>query len=167
MLAIKKGKVEKRKYTVNILPCLINHDGPFTTSKRYWNPVDQPDGLSVAFFRGKKLHGKRLRLPERYRKVVLSKTDETIPRKMQAFAENTTPTENEHIVEDEENDPIVKIVEEQCEFDDIMIWGHETLPDETTDPFVRGIQEWIDFSALLHTYDDDINDSESTSSVRC
>lgn len=167
MLAIKKGNVEKRKYTVNILPCLINHDGPFTCSKWHWNPVDQPDGLSIAFFRGKKLHGKRLRLPERYRKVVLSKTDKIISREKQTFAENLAQTENEQITEDEESDPIVKVVEEQSEFDNITIWGHETLPDETTDPFVKGIQEWIDFSALLHSYDDDSNDPESTSFVHC
>jgi hypothetical protein len=34
-------------------------------------------------------------------------------------------------------------MEEQSDFDHIMLWGHEALPDEVTDPYVRGIEEWI------------------------
>ncbi|KHJ36353.1 putative rna exonuclease 4 [Erysiphe necator] len=166
MFAIKKGNTEKRNYTVNILPCRINYNGPISTSKRYWNPSDLPDGQKVAFFRGKKLCGKHLRMPRTYQKVVLSKTDQIMPRLSKNTVENVTCNEKEQNL-DEESDPIVHFVEEQSEFDSIVIWGHESLPDETVDPFARGIQEWIDFSALLHSYEDQTNDSERNLSVQC
>lgn len=43
----------------------------------------------------------------------------------------------------------VKVVEEQSEFEDIMIWGHESLPDEMADPYVRGMEEWIQFAEMV------------------
>ena len=48
-------------------------------------------------------------------------------------------------VEDEE-EPDVKILEEQSEFDEIMLWGHEALPDDIADPYVKGMEEWIAFA---------------------
>lgn len=43
----------------------------------------------------------------------------------------------------------VKVVEEQAGFEDIMIWGHESLPDEMADPYVRGMEEWIAFAETV------------------
>jgi ribonuclease H2 subunit C len=48
--------------------------------------------------------------------------------------------------QDSEDTPKVKVMEEQSEFDDIMIWGHEALPEDTADPYVRGMEEWIAFA---------------------
>jgi ribonuclease H2 subunit C len=72
-------------------------------------------------------------VPKGYRGVVVSITGRILP--------TSTPTaEDDEVVEIEEAD--VKVMEEQSDFDHIMLWGHETLPDEVTDPYVRGI-EWI------------------------
>ncbi|TQS33734.1 hypothetical protein Golomagni_05910 [Golovinomyces magnicellulatus] len=110
------------------------------------------DGLSVAYFRGKKLHGKRLHLPKGSRGVVVSKTDRKI---VSGRAEKiSTPIPEEEIDIDkgeiqEDEQPDVTILEEIYEFENIMIWGHESQPDPITDPHMRGILEWIDFSTLV------------------
>ena len=49
------------------------------------------------------------------------------------------------VEEDEEEEPEVKIMEEQGVFDKIMVWGHEAVMDES-DPYVRGLEEWIGFA---------------------
>lgn len=151
MLAIEKSKSHKGKCTPNVLPCRINHNGPVDASKRYWNPTKAPgnkhtemlvsctdvhaDGKTVAYFRGRKLHGKQMKVPKGYRGVVISSTDRILPKTAPAI-------EDDDVVEIEE-EADVKIMEEQSEFDHIMLWGHEALPDEIADPYVRGIEEWI------------------------
>jgi ribonuclease H2 subunit C len=151
MLAIEKSKSHRGKCTPNILPCRINHNGPVDASKRYWNPTKTPgkiytlicvsfanflaDGKTVAYFRGRKLHGKQMNVPKGYRGVVISSTDRILPK-------STPAVENDEVVEIEA-EVDVKIMEEQSEFDHIMLWGHEALPDEVSDPYVKGMEEWI------------------------
>ena len=89
------------------------------------------DGKTIAYFRGRKLHGRQLKLPAGYKGVVLSTTDEVLPKKGEG--------------EDDEEEPEVKIMEEQSVFDEIMVWGHEAVMDEA-DPYVRGLEEWIGFA---------------------
>ena len=91
----------------------------------------------MAYFRGRKLHAKKLKVPKGYRGVVISSTDRILPKPAQ------DPTEDE---EDSEEVPEVMVMEEQSEFEDIMVWGHEALPDDTADPYVKGIEEWIAFA---------------------
>jgi ribonuclease H2 subunit C len=93
------------------------------------------DCKTIAYFRGRKLHGKKLKIPKGYRGIVISSTDRILPKETQAEDD-----------EDAEEVPEVKIMEEQSEFEDIMVWGHEALPDDTTDPYMRGVQEWIAFA---------------------
>jgi len=76
-----------------------------------------------------------LKIPKGYRGVVISSTDQIFPKE--------TPVDDD---EDAEEVPEVKIMEEQSEFEDIMVWGHEALPDDTMDPYMRGVQEWITFA---------------------
>jgi ribonuclease H2 subunit C len=153
MLAIEKSKSHRGKCTPNVLPCRINHNGPVDASKRYWNPTKTAgtksftdervfytnvslDGKTVAYFRGRKLYGKQLKVPKGYRGVVVSSTDRVLPK--------LKPTVDDD--EEAEEDPDVKIIEEQSEFDDVMLWGHEALPDDSADPYVRGMEEWIAFA---------------------
>jgi len=161
MLAIEKAKSHKGRCTPNILPCRINHNGPVDASKRYWNPTKTAgeinvqirvsytdflaDGKTVAYFRGRKLHGKQLKVPKSYRGVVVSSTDRILPKSKSAAEDD----------EEAEEEADVKIMEEQSEFDHIMLWGHEALPDEVADPYVRGIEEWIALAerVCLPTYE--------------
>jgi len=76
-----------------------------------------------------------MKVPKGYRGVVLSTTDRILPK-------STPAVEDDEVVE-VEDEADVKIMEEQSEFDHIMLWGHEALPDEVADPYVRGMEEWI------------------------
>ncbi|KAF8861761.1 ribonuclease H1/H2 small subunit [Acephala macrosclerotiorum] len=143
MLAIeRKSTGHEGKCTPNVLPCRINHNGPVDASKRYWNPTQTPDGKTTAYFRGKKLYGKQVKVPEGYRGVVLSSTDRILPKPAQTMEHD----------EDAEEEPEVKIVEEQSDFDSIMVWGHEAVPEDAADPYVKGMDEWIAFSEQIHSY---------------
>ena len=44
---------------------------------------------------------------------------------------------------DEEVADEIAIDDEKAEFNEIMVWGHESLPDAEDDPYTRGIEEWI------------------------
>lgn len=34
------------------------------------------------------------------------------------------------------------VLETQAEFDEMMIWGHESIADAASDPYIRGVEEW-------------------------
>lgn len=100
------------------------------------------DGKTVAYFRGRKLHGKQLRVPKGYRGLVLASTDRILPIVAQSPKDGDRDNEDD---EDGEDVPEVQVVEEMSEFDNIMIWGHEALADET-DPYMKGVEEWVSFA---------------------
>ena len=54
--------------------------------------------------------------------------------------------------DDEEQEEPTKIMEEVAQFDEMQIWGHETMPAED-DIYVRGMEEWIGFAEAMHSYD--------------
>lgn len=94
------------------------------------------DGRRVAYFRGRKLHGKALKVPEGYRGVVVDKTDPPEPRA-------SRPDEPE-VVDLEASDELpLGALDTKAEFDEILIWGHESLADTSSDPYVRGVDEWM------------------------
>ncbi|KAH7354955.1 ribonuclease H2, subunit C [Rhexocercosporidium sp. MPI-PUGE-AT-0058] len=153
MLALEKSKSHRGKCTPNVLPCRINHNGAVNTSKRYWNPSAQPDGKRVAYFRGRKLHGKTLKIPSKYRGVVVEKTERVLP-KVEGTAMQGDGAEGEGD-EEEDAEVEVKIMEEQAGFEEIVVWGHEVLPDGMADPYVRGVEDWITFAESIHSFDVD------------
>lgn len=95
------------------------------------------DGKRVAYFRGRKLHGKALKVPEGYRGVVVDKTEPPEPRAPR-------PDEPEVVDLDAEDDMPLGTLDTKAEFDEIVIWGHESMADTTSDPYVRGVQEWME-----------------------
>ena len=40
-------------------------------------------------------------------------------------------------------------MEEFATFEDITVWGHETVPDDAENPYARGIEEWIQFAQAV------------------
>ena len=80
-----------------------------------------------------------MKIPEGYKGVILSSTDQKLPKMSKTSEEEEELDENEQSVD-------IGILEEQAEFDEVMFWGHEALPDETTDTYVRGVEEWIAFA---------------------
>lgn len=95
-----------------------------------------PDGKRVAYFRGRKLHGKALRVPEGYRGVVVDKTE--APK-----AQAPRPDEPEVVDLDAEDEMPLGALDTKAEFDEMVIWGHESMADTSSDPYVRGIEEWM------------------------
>jgi len=57
---------QARKVVPNILPCKINFNGPVNASERYWNIKNDENGQKTTYFRGRKLVGKDVNLPEDY-----------------------------------------------------------------------------------------------------
>jgi ribonuclease H2 subunit C len=144
MLAIQSTPTNKT-VTPNILPCTIKHSGPVSSDSRYWNPSTEPDGTSTAFFRGRKLRGKKLALPEAYQGLVLQKTDR------KAIAKPSMPVpglEAEDADAPKEIDTM--IMEQHATFSDVMVWDHEAVPGGD-DVYVKGMEEWIDFAEAVYS----------------
>ncbi|TVY92022.1 Uncharacterized protein LAWI1_G001677 [Lachnellula willkommii] len=149
MLAIQKSKSHKGKCTPNILPCRINYNGPVNASKRYWEPRTNIDNKTTSYFRGRKLHGKKLKIPKGYQGIVVSNTDRILP------ADAVVVNGDGDGDLDVEESPEVKVMEEQAGFGELMVWGHEALPDGLADPYVRGVEEWVAFAGQIHSLSDD------------
>ena len=138
MLAIVKSSVSD-KTSINILPCRINHNGPTKVTKRYWQPRTEADNTRTAHFRGPRLRGRAVRIPEKYQGFVLKATDKTI-------IEPLMPTEED---EEPELPQPVKAVEEVAVFDEMVVWGHDQVP-ASDDSLVKGVEEWIAFAEAIH-----------------
>lgn len=147
MLSVNQHKGPScKKATPNVLPCRIQHDGPVSQSDSYWEPLQEPDGKRVAYFRGRKLHGRALRLPEGYRGAVVDKTEPPKPQ-------GPRPDEPEVVDLEPEDEMPLGALETKAEFDDIVIWGHETVADTNSDPYVRGVEEWMKLAEKIHAYE--------------
>ncbi|OOF90822.1 hypothetical protein ASPCADRAFT_58788 [Aspergillus carbonarius ITEM 5010] len=123
------------QFTPNILPCRIHHDGLVESLNRYWRPLsDEEDkNQQTAYFRGRKLRGRRVAIPKGYEGVIATPTDRVMP---------ATPTSADVEVEEVIPEEPVKILEKQGTFNEYVVWGHEWVP-AADDPFVKGVEEWI------------------------
>lgn len=141
MLAINRSD-PAAKVTPNLLPCAIKHNGPVNAAERYWKPEVDKDGHDTAYFRGRKLRGKTVQVPEGYSGVVLEKTDQVLIRpKLPSIVDV-----DDELDEDAEDRPIeTKVMNQKGAFDKVIVWGHESLPADD-DAYVRGIHEWIQFA---------------------
>ncbi|KAK6431330.1 hypothetical protein LTR95_012513 [Oleoguttula sp. CCFEE 5521] len=149
MLAISSNPAAKSLHP-NILPCSIKHSGPVGITKQYWSPTSSSNGTSTAYFRGRKLRGKTVKLPAGYEGALLEKTEKQIIAKPAppAFDENG---ELEEIVAVQDFES--KVMDRKASFEEVVVWGHDALPEDG-DEFVKGLGEWIGFAEAIHTYDD-------------
>lgn len=151
MLAIKASS-SSRKTIPNILPCSIKHNGPVNAESRYWSPSKEDDGTSTAYFRGRKLRGRNIKVPEGYQGVVLEKTDRSLPQDGATIADRLRRMEEEQDDEDMEVDlekpTEVKMMDPKAKFDGIVVWGHEMVPEDD-DVYLKGVQEWIAFAEAV------------------
>lgn len=155
MLSIQRRNNNElpQQCTPNLLPCRINHDGPVNASRRYWAPEHDEDGNLEAYFRGRKLKGRKVTLPKAYKGSVVkegAKEDDTLKSnterlRRRQLEEEVVDGDDEDEEEEEEE---VKVLEEVANFKDFVVWGHETVPDGD-DAFVKGVEEWIAFAAAV------------------
>lgn len=154
--------------TAHLLPCRIHHDGPVRTSRRYWDPKpghgppsiltlpkkkderavaneenNVADGKPEAYFRGRRLNGRPVRVPEGYRGVVVREGEEEADKVGKGGA-----IEEEMEEGDEEEQVEVKTLDEVARFEELVVWGHETVPEDD-DVFVKGVEEWIRFAEAV------------------
>ncbi|EPE10747.1 ribonuclease h1 h2 small subunit [Ophiostoma piceae UAMH 11346] len=162
--------------TPQLLPCRINHDGPVTAADAFWQPTvesesaqhcpnyechaNRSDGKNTAYFRGRKLHGQAVKLPADYRGVVGVRRES--PRE-QAAAKGTAgelealdaidvdATRAEQDAHQQRLD--TGSLEVLAEFEEVVVWGHQSTADATTDPYVRGMDEWLALSDKIHSYE--------------
>lgn len=117
---------------VHQLPCCIKYDGP-TSVSHYFKPKPtgvEIDGLSVeeAYFRGRKLQGTTVPLPQGYSGFVLGKT---------------SPGQQADIPKENPNCWEVK-----AKFHNVAVWNHDSLPSQN-DAFLRAFH-WFAVAKSLH-----------------
>ncbi|KAK4647285.1 uncharacterized protein QC761_124030 [Podospora bellae-mahoneyi] len=139
ILDIGSASSSPKRTTAHLLPCKIHHTGPVGPIQSFWDPqTSTSTGIKEAYFRGRKLRGKPVALPEGYKGVV---------------AISSLPDQNgEADVIDLEKDSHGKL-EVQAEFDEVVVWGHESLADAAADGYVRSLEEWVGVAAAIHSLD--------------
>lgn len=119
---------------IHQLPCCIKHDGPCPVS-HYFKPQKTGvvvDGLEVeeASFRGRKLQGAAIPLPEGYCGFVLEKKIAGKEKTLDSSEQNSN------------------CWEARAKFHDIKYWNHDTLPSKD-DSFYRCFH-WFSVANALH-----------------
>ncbi|KAI1747982.1 ribonuclease H2, subunit C [Xylaria castorea] len=147
LLTVEPGASEQHRATVNLLPCRIHHDGDVNPSDTFWNPTKPEENSHTAYLRGRKLHGRAVKLPEGYYGVVVEKTD----AKPETSTKRESADEDIEIIENPEDQLEVGAMKGKAAFDELMIWGHESTNDSSMDPYVRGMDEWIAFAEEIHS----------------
>ncbi|RAL58691.1 hypothetical protein DID88_002997 [Monilinia fructigena] len=158
-----------KKYAPNLMPCRINHTAPIKFDKRYWGPRvtrnDRGKEELVAYFRGRRLIGRKVKVPVGWRGVVLRVGEEIMPGASSAErrrGEDADMDADEDEDEMEEKEVETKITDEEGAFDDLTVWGHECLVDASADMFVRGIEEWMDWAGVIHGCEDETDKDEKS-----
>ncbi|OIW32274.1 ribonuclease H1 small subunit [Coniochaeta ligniaria NRRL 30616] len=145
MLSIKSDKPSNSKTTAHLLPCRVHYDGPVEPAQSYWSPTQQEDGPRIAYFRGRKLHGKTVKLPEGYRGVVVEK--QAAPPAAAQPEQDAADLQQE----DAEDQVPLGSLETKADFDELVVWGHEAMADAASDPYMR-IGEWTRLAEQIHSY---------------
>ncbi|KAM5386743.1 hypothetical protein ACJZ2D_000036 [Fusarium nematophilum] len=142
ILSIKSDET-KAKAVANLLPCRIHHNGPVDPVSTYWAPNTSDDGTKVAYFRGRKLYGKTVKLPDQCRGVVLERKQD----------KDAQPAIEEQQTEDGDAEAEqIGAMQVTAEFDEMVVWGHEAVADSTGDPYVRSMEEWLQVADLVNSY---------------
>ena len=109
------------------------------------------DGELESYFRGRKLRGQEVDLPEGYRGVIVKEAG----KEKTALQSHDKGDGDEEVEEGEEEQEEATILKEVGSFEKIVVWNHESMVNGD-DAFVKGVSEWIDFaeavSSLLITY---------------
>ncbi|KFH42077.1 hypothetical protein ACRE_071900 [Hapsidospora chrysogenum ATCC 11550] len=139
ILAIEEDKSKPSpKAVANLLPCRVHHDGLVDPLDGYWTPTKSEDGVNIAYFRGRKLKGKTVTLPEEYRGVLVER---------KADEQQKPP-----IPEDGEGQPVdIGGLQVTAGFDEMVVWGHESVASAEADPYIRSVEEWLQVAEQVCT----------------
>ncbi|KAM7500364.1 hypothetical protein LguiA_024778 [Lonicera macranthoides] len=133
---------------IHQLPCCIKYDGPCSVS-HYFKPKStgvEVDGLSMkeAHFRGRKLQGTTIPLPQGYSGFVIGK-------------KSSDKRKASDMSEEKPNN-----WEMNAKFKDITYWNHDSLPSQD-DAFLRSFH-WFTIAEALHkpVADEDLKSASIT-----
>ncbi|KAI1413802.1 ribonuclease H1 small subunit [Hypoxylon sp. FL1857] len=149
ILTVEPQEVSQKKAQVHLLPCRIHHDGNVHPINTYWNPSEGQDQMKTAYLRGRKLHGKAVKLPEGYYGSVVEKSE------VKKSEDSKEMVEDVEIVEDPNDQLEIGAMQGKATFDELMVWNHEALANSSENPYLRGMEEWISFAEQIHSYPSD------------
>ena len=112
------------------------------------------DGRLEAYFRGRKLKGREVKVPGGYIGSIVRREEGEKEREEGSRNEQKrdgAELEVEEEEEEEEGDEVQEL-NEVASFDKIVLWGHESLV-EGDDPFVKGVEEWVGFAEAVSPAD--------------
>ena len=99
------------------------------------------DDGKEAYFRGRKLKGKTLPLPEGYRGLVVERAADELKREAKLPEDGQEHNEDDVVAME-----TVGTMQTTGEFDEMVIWSHESMASAAADPYVRSIEEWLQVS---------------------
>lgn len=109
------------------------HDFPY----RNMTLTTYQDGQKIAYFRGRKLHGQSVKVPQGYRGIIVEKQEAVKPQTARHDEPETVD------LDAEEDDVPLGALKKRSDFDDMIVWGHESNAEASSDPYVRGVDEWV------------------------
>ena len=108
------------------------------------------DGKLEAYFRGRKLKGREVKVPGGDTGSICSQANKGSEAGEETTGGREGNGEELEVDKDEESgeEGEVRELEEVASFDEIVLWGHESLV-EGDDPFVKGVEEWAGFAEAV------------------
>ena len=100
------------------------------------------DGKLESYFRGRKLRGQEVNLPQEYRGVIVKEAGKE-KTALQNHDKGDLAGE-----EGEEEQEEATLLKEVGSFEKIVVWNHESMVNGD-DAFVKGVSEWIDFAEAV------------------
>lgn len=123
--------------TVHIIPFRFESSANASVKEKF-----QPNASNVVHFRGRKLFGRRVELPENY--TVVEGTLDTISKGGDHFYED----EDENDLEDLDAVDDQQVLKINHHINAIHVWGHEKVPTDE-DPWLA-VSELIQLSNSIH-----------------
>ncbi|RDA85153.1 hypothetical protein CP532_1576, partial [Ophiocordyceps camponoti-leonardi (nom. inval.)] len=123
LLAIADSETKsKQKAVPNLLPCRIHHTGPVDPIAGYWSPSESKQ---VAYFRGRRLHGRPVAVPDDYQGVVVRREKEKEKERKSSEEES----------DEQSAEMKTETLQVKSRFDEVIVWNLEaaTSTDSTTD----------------------------------
>ncbi|KAJ6443132.1 ribonuclease H2 non-catalytic subunit [Purpureocillium lavendulum] len=155
ILSIERGDASRTTKAVpNLLPCRIHHNGPVDPVSSYWNPDHTQSSASEAYFRGRKLQGKKVPVPDQYEGVVVER------KQPQGNAMSLDPQSQGQTAGGADADADIDTTERgamhvTAQFDEVTVWFHQAAADSASDPYIRSIEEWLHVADQIHSHSAD------------
>ena len=101
------------------------------------------DGHPEAYFRGRRLKGKEVKIPVGFRGIVVVEGKKTFTHN--SVIEKIAASDDQSEIGGKDTD---SALDDVAAFDEVVVWGHEIVA-ETDNSFVRGVDEWVTFAEAV------------------